>query len=96
MAPMPDLQSQAIHGEDGGPIAIEATRAMQDNPRETARRLEVLLTSAGLADAVEQALAAGEDNAPDLEAPTKPNGGAESPRGPGNRQRSSRALQRLW
>lgn len=79
---VPDLQSQELTGDGDNPIAIQATRAMQDNPREMARRLETLLTSAGLADVVGKALGAGEDNTPALEAPTPPTGDAESPETP--------------
>jgi hypothetical protein len=54
---VPDLQSQELVGDVDNPVALQVNRAMRDNPRELARRLELLLTSAGLGDAVGAALA---------------------------------------
>jgi len=77
-----DLKAVEVTGDEDNPVTLQVNRAMQDNPREQARRLEVLLTSAGLAGVVEQALAAGEDNAPALEAPKTLADGVETPEAP--------------
>ena len=79
-------QVQLLGGTGEDPVALKVHREMQGNPREMARRLEAMLGAAGLSDVVEQTLvgADGDADNPVLEAPTKPNGGAESPRGPEN------------